>query len=70
MNTIHFTLQRKGGVGKTLSSTYLQQYLHSRSDKKSKVMVIDRNFTLMEKQRLSTYKKKLFEIMNKVIQKI
>jgi len=41
MKTIYFTLQGKGGVGKTLGSSYLQQYLLSRSDKKSKIMGID-----------------------------
>jgi len=41
MKTIYFTLQGKGGVGKTLSSSYLQQYLISISDKKSKIVGID-----------------------------
>lgn len=41
MKTIYFTLQGKGGVGKTLGSSYLQQYLQSKSDKKSKLMGID-----------------------------
>ncbi len=41
MKTIYFTLQGKGGVGKTLSSSYLQQYLLATSDKKSKIMGID-----------------------------
>jgi len=41
MQTIYFTLQGKGGVGKTLSSSYLQQYLLNKSDKKSKIMGID-----------------------------
>jgi len=41
MKTIYFTLQGKGGVGKTLGSSYLQQYLLSRSDKKSKIIGID-----------------------------
>jgi len=41
MKTIYFTLQGKGGVGKTLSSSYLQQYLQSISDKKSKIVGID-----------------------------
>ena len=41
MKTLYFTLQGKGGVGKTLISSYLQQYLKNRSDKKSKIMGID-----------------------------
>jgi len=41
MKTIYFTLQGKGGVGKTLTSSYLQQYLKQRSDKESKIMGID-----------------------------
>ena len=41
MKTIYFTLQGKGGVGKTLGSAYAQQYLLNRSDKKSKIMGID-----------------------------
>jgi len=41
MKTIYFTLQGKGGVGKTLSSSYLQQYLQSISDKKNKIVGID-----------------------------
>ena len=41
MQTIYFTLQGKGGVGKTLASSYLQQYLLSKSDKKSKIIGID-----------------------------
>ena len=41
MKTIYFTLQGKGGVGKTLGSSYLQQYLENKSDKKSKIMGID-----------------------------
>lgn len=41
MKTIYFTLQGKGGVGKTLTSSYLQQYLRERSDKKSKIIGID-----------------------------
>jgi len=41
MKTLYFTLQGKGGVGKTITSSYLQQYLEQRSDKKSKIMGID-----------------------------
>lgn len=41
MKTLYFTLQGKGGVGKTLTSSYLQQYIEYRSDKKSKIMGID-----------------------------
>jgi hypothetical protein len=41
MKTLYFTLQGKGGVGKTLGSSYLQQYLLSISNKKSKIMGID-----------------------------
>ena len=41
MQTIYFTLQGKGGVGKTLSSSYLQQYLLSKSNKESEIMGID-----------------------------
>lgn len=41
MKTLYFTLQGKGGVGKTLISSYLQQYLKNRSDTKSKIMGVD-----------------------------
>jgi ABC-type dipeptide/oligopeptide/nickel transport system ATPase component len=44
METIYFTLQGKGGVGKTLSSSYLMQYLNENNnikDKKRKIKGID-----------------------------
>ena len=41
MQTIYFTLQGKGGVGKTLISSYLMQYLLEKSDKKQKIKGID-----------------------------
>ena len=33
-------------------------------------IALDKNFTLMEKERLNTYKKKLFKMMDEAIQKI
>jgi len=44
MRTIYFTLQGKGGVGKTLSSSYLMQHLqeiNNNQDKKIKIRGID-----------------------------
>lgn len=40
MQTIHFILQGKGGVGKTLISSFLMQYLQEKN-KKEKIMGVD-----------------------------
>lgn len=40
MKTIHFIFQGKGGVGKTLTSSYLMQYIQERNTKE-KIMGVD-----------------------------
>ncbi|KLB74858.1 hypothetical protein XEUV526_23600, partial [Xanthomonas euvesicatoria] len=40
MNHVHFVLQGKGGVGKSVISTYLTQYLRSKATGKGKPAVL------------------------------
>ena len=64
MQTINFILQGKGGVGKTITSSILMQFLKDRSDKKSKIMGIDtdpNNTSFTSIKKLAAKHLKLFD---------